>query len=77
MQTVLQTPHIIDLVKQPPVTPEITYPQVILGAVGVTGVIMLLAALAGILAGALIIYFKKRAAAGATSNDTDHARLRI
>ena len=73
----VQNPHVVDLSRQPPVTPEITYPEVILGAAGVAGIIMLLAAVVGILAGVIIIYLKKRAEAGTTSNDTGHARLRI
>ncbi len=77
MQPVGQNPHVIDIVKQPPVTPEITYPDVIIGAVGVTVIIMVLAALAGLLAGAIIIYFKKRGEARSSSSDTGHARLNI
>jgi hypothetical protein len=77
MQPVLQNPHVVDIARQPPVTPEITYPDVILGAVGVTVIIMVLAALAGILAGGIIIYLKKRAEARSSSSDSDHARLRI
>jgi hypothetical protein len=73
----LQDPVVVDVFSQPPITPEITYPQVILGAMGVAGVIMLLAALAGLLTGAVIIVLKKRGEASAASTETGHARLRI
>ena len=73
----MQNPIVVDLSQQPTVTPEITYPQVILGAIGVAGVIMVLAALAGLLTGAIIIYFKKRGEASAGSTESEHVRLRI
>jgi hypothetical protein len=74
----LQNPIVVDVAKQPAITPEITYPQVIVGAVGVAGLIMVVAALAGLVTGAVIIYFKKRAEAAATGPiETGHARLRI
>jgi hypothetical protein len=74
---VIQEPIVIDVVRQPPITPEITYGQVIVGAVGIAGVIMILAALAGLLVGGLIIFFKKRAEANTVTHETGHARLRI
>ena len=77
MRFFLQEPIVIDVVRQPPVTPAITYADVILGAVGIAGVIMILAALAGLLVGGLIIYFKKRAEANSAPHETGHARLRI
>ena len=77
MRFFLQQTIVIDVVEQPPITPEITYGDVILGAVGIAGVIMVLAALAGVLVGALIIYFKKRAEAKSVTHETGHARLRI
>ena len=72
-----QNPIVVDLAPQPAVTPEITYPEVILSAIGVAGVIMVLAALAGLLTGAVIIYLKKRADATRTSNESGHVTLRI
>jgi hypothetical protein len=77
MRFLLQAPIVVDVVRQPPVTPEITYPQVIVGAVGVAGGIMLLAALAGLLMGAVIIALKKRGEAASGPVDSGHARLRI
>jgi len=79
MTFALQSPVVYDVVQQPPVTPEITYPAIIVGAMGTAGLIMVLAALAGLLTGAVIIFLKKRAeaAAGSGPADTGHARLRI
>jgi hypothetical protein len=55
-----QPPIVVDVIKQPPVSPEITMGDVILSAFGLTGVIMVSALLAGILVGAVIIAVKKR-----------------
>ena len=77
MRFFLQDPHVVDLVRQPPVSPEITYPDVIIGAVGVTGIIMTLAAVVGLMVGGVIIYLKKRNEARTPSGDTGHARLGI
>jgi hypothetical protein len=73
----LQAPVVVDVIRQPPITPEITYPQVILSAFGVAGGIMLLAVLAGLVTGGIIIFFKKRAEATAATIDTGHATLGI
>jgi hypothetical protein len=77
MEFLLQSPIVVDVVKQPPITPEITYPQVILGAIGVAGVIMALAALAGLCAGAVIIYVKRRVEDSTPTTDSSHVKLRI
>jgi hypothetical protein len=61
MMFLLQAPIVVDLTQQPPVSPEITYTEVILGAVGVAGMIMVLACLVGLATGGAIIYIKKRA----------------
>ena len=34
MIVLLQNPIVVEVAKQPPITPEITYPQVIVGAIG-------------------------------------------
>ena len=73
----LQQPIVVEVGNVPPETTRITYSEVILGAFGVAGVIMVLAALAGIAAGAVIIYRKKRAEATTPTDATDHVRLRI
>lgn len=61
MTFLLQAPIVVDLAKQPPVSPEITYTEVILSAAGVAGMLMVFASLAGLAVGAAIIYVKKRA----------------
>ena len=69
-------PIIIETIRQPPITREITMGDVVLGAVGFVGVIMIAAAIAGLLVG-LVVVIRKRArdrAAGPT--DPGHARLR-
>ena len=72
-----QNPIVVDLAQQPAVTPEITYPQVILSAIGAAGVIMLLAALAGLITGAVIIYLKKRGEGESAGRESSHVTLRI
>lgn len=72
-----QEPIVVDVVKQPPITPEISMADVVLGAVGLTGLIMILALLAGLLVGAGFIWFKRSRDASAAPTDPGHARLRI
>jgi hypothetical protein len=76
MLVLLQQPVVVDLGKTAETT-RITYTEVILSAFGVVGVIMVLAALAGLAAGAFIIYRKKKAEASTPTGGTDHVRLRI
>src|SRR5690348_14734142 len=69
-------PIIVETVRQPPITREITMGDVVLGSVGFVGVVMIAAAVAGLLVG-LVVVLRKRArdrAAGPT--DPGHARLR-
>jgi hypothetical protein len=69
-------PIIVQTVRQPPITREITMGDVVLGAVGFVGFVMIAAAIAGLLVG-LVVVIRKRAqdrAAGPT--DPGHARLR-
>ncbi len=51
-------PIVIEVVKQPPVAREIGMGDVVLGAVGLTGAIILAAILAGLVTGAIIIGVK-------------------
>ncbi|HEX5141965.1 MAG TPA: hypothetical protein VFX19_13560 [Dehalococcoidia bacterium] len=76
MLVLLQQPIVVE-VGQPAETARITYPEVILGAVGVAGIIMLVAALVGIGIGALIVYRKKRDEATKPVEGTGHVRLGI
>jgi hypothetical protein len=52
------TPHIIEVVQEP--SASISMIEVALAAFGLTGVIMLLAVLAGLVAGAVIIWFRRQ-----------------
>jgi hypothetical protein len=72
-----QNPIVVEVLRQPPATPELTFGEIILGAIGFTGAVMLLAVLAGLLVGGVIILFKKRLEANAPPTDPGHARLRI
>jgi hypothetical protein len=72
-----QNPIVVEVFKQPPPTPELTFGEIIFGAVGFTGLVMLLAMLAGLLVGGVIILVKKRNEANTPSADSDHVRLRI
>ena len=77
MLVLLQQPIVVEVGQQPAETARITYPEVILSAVGVAGLIMLVAALVGIGIGALIVYRKKRAEATKPVEGTGHVRLGI
>ena len=71
-----QNPIVVEVVRQPPVTPEISYAGVLLSALGVVGVILVAAAIVGLLAGFGIINAKRRQTADEPSA-TSHVRLRI
>ena len=70
-------PIVVDVVKQPPITPEITMADVVVSAVGLTGVIMILALIVGLTVGAVFIWRKRREDAAAPPTDPGHARLRM
>lgn len=53
---------VVDVIKQPPITQEISVGDVVLGAVGLTGTIMLGALLAGLLVGLVVVGVKMRRA---------------
>jgi hypothetical protein len=72
-----QPPIVVDVVKQPPVAEEITMADVIVGAFGLTGVIMLSALLAGAITGALFIWIKRTRDAGTSLDDSSGSRLRL
>jgi hypothetical protein len=77
MLVLLQQPIVVEVGQQPAETARITYPEVILSAVGAAGVIMLVAALIGIGVGAFIVYRKKRLEATMPAEGTGHVRLGI
>ena len=53
------TPTIVQVVKDPPAE-QISMIDVALGAFGLTGVIMIAALVAGLIAGALIVWYRMR-----------------
>ena len=67
---------IIQTVRQPPITREITMGDVVLGAVGLVGLVMIAAALAGLLVGLVVVIRKRLRDREAGPTDPGHARLR-
>lgn len=72
-----QDPIVVEVLKQPPVAREITMGDVVLGAMGMVGIIMAVAAATGLLVGAVVIVIKRRRDAVAPPTDPGHAKLRI
>jgi hypothetical protein len=69
-------PIIIETVRQPPITREITMGDVVVGAVGFVGVVMIAAAIAGLLIGIVVVMLKRSRDRAAGPTDPGHARLR-
>ena len=72
-----KAPIVVDVVKQPPATPSISYGSVLLSAVVLVGVILVASMLVGVVVGGIFIYLKKRFNLWAPPTDPGHARLRI
>jgi hypothetical protein len=70
-------PIIIQTVRQPPITREITMGDVVLGAVGFVGVVMIAAAIAGLLIGIVVVVVKRSRDRAAGPTDPGHSRLRV
>jgi hypothetical protein len=70
----LQNPIVVEVVKQPPVTPEISYGSVLLSAIGVVGVLVLAGIVVGLTIGAVIIWRKKKHEA---TDPVDHSHVRL
>jgi hypothetical protein len=70
-------PIIIQTVRQPPITREITMGDVVLGAVGFVGVVMIAAAIAGLVIGIVVVIVKRSRDRGAGPTDPGHSRLRV
>ena len=69
-------PIIIETIRQPPITQEITMGDVVLGAVGVVGAVMIAAAVVGLLIGLVVVMIKRSRDAAAGPTDPGHAKLR-
>jgi hypothetical protein len=72
-----KAPIVVEVVKQPPPTPSISYGSVLLSAVALVGVILLASLIVGVVVGGIFIYLKKRFNLWAPPTDPGHARLRI
>jgi hypothetical protein len=70
-------PIIVQTVRQPPITREITMGDVVLGAVGFVGVVMIAAAVAGLLVGVIVVMVKRSRDRAAGPTDPGHSRLRV
>ena len=70
-------PIIVQTVRQPPITREITMGDVVLGAVGFVGVVMIAAAIAGLLIGVVVVMVKRSRDRAAGPTDPGHSRLRV
>ena len=71
-----QDPIVVDVVKQPPPAPDISI-QVVLGMFELAGVALLLAAIGGLLAGAVFVTIRRLRDSSAPPVDSSHVRLRI
>jgi hypothetical protein len=69
-------PIIVETVRQPPITREITMGDVVVGAVGFVGAVMIAAAVAGLLVGIVVVLRKRSRDKAAGPTDPGHARLR-
>ena len=69
-------PIIIETVRQPPITREITMGDVVLGAFGFVGAIMIAATVVGLLIGIVVVIIKRSRDAAAGPTDPGHAKLR-
>jgi hypothetical protein len=71
-----QEPIIVEVLKQPEAARDISV-DVVLGMFVMAGVFLLVAALGGLLAGAVFIAIRRFRDASAAPTDTEHVRLRI
>ena len=69
-----QNPIVVEVVKQPPITPEISYGSVLLSAVGVIGVLLLAGIVMGLIVGGTIIWRKRRHEA---TDPVDHSHVKL
>jgi hypothetical protein len=69
-------PIVVQTIQQPPITREITMGDVVLGSVGFVGVVMIAAAVAGLLVGLVVVLMKRSRDRAAGPTDPGHARLR-
>ena len=71
-----QAPFVVDVLKQPEPARDISI-DVVLGMFTMAGVVLLAAAVGGLLAGAIFVGLRRLRDASAPTTDTEHVRLRI
>jgi hypothetical protein len=71
-----QEPIVVDVIKQPPPAKDISI-DVILGMFQMAGVVLLAAAVGGLIAGLIFIGIRRLRDASAPPSDSDHVKLRI
>jgi hypothetical protein len=71
-----QEPIVVDVIKQPTPARDISV-DVILGMFQMAGVLLLAAAIGGVIAGLVFIGVRRLRDASAATTDTEHVRLRI
>ena len=71
-----QEPIVVDVIKQPPPAKDISI-DVILGMFQMAGVVLLAAAVGGLIAGLIFIGIRRFRDASAPPSDSDHVKLRI
>jgi hypothetical protein len=69
-----QNPIVVEVVRQPPITPEISYGSVLLSAVGVVGVLLLAGIVTGLIIGVTIIWRKRQREA---TDPVDHSHVTL
>jgi hypothetical protein len=67
-------PIVVDVIKQPPITPEISYGSVLLSAVGVIGVVLAAGIIVGLVIGAVIVWRKRKREA---TEPVDHSHVSL
>ena len=69
-----QNPIVVETIRQPPVTPEVSYGSVLLSAVGVIGVVLLAGIVVGIIVGGVIVWRKRKREA---TEPVDHSHVTL
>ena len=71
-----QQPIVVDVIKQPPPAKDISI-DVVLGMFQMAGVVLLAAAVGGLIAGLIFIAIRRIRDASAPESDSEHVKLRI
>jgi hypothetical protein len=71
-----QQPIVVDVIKQPPPSKDISI-DVVLGMFQMAGVVLLAAAVGGLIAGLIFIAIRRMRDASNPDSDSDNIRLRI